>query len=79
LSFSETFDTPARRFLGTTPNQRFGVNGGDDSQIAPQAIEIAQNGLANDEPREGIGRLGTRSQERNPGYEKSCAKAHLSR
>jgi hypothetical protein len=51
LSFSETFDTPARRFLGTTPNQRFGVNGGDDSQIAPQAIEIAQNGLANDEPK----------------------------
>jgi hypothetical protein len=36
---------------GNDAEPAFGVNGGDDSQIAPQAIEIAQNGLANDEPK----------------------------
>jgi hypothetical protein len=36
---------------GNDAEPAFGVNGRDDSQIAPQAIEIAQNGLANDEPK----------------------------
>jgi hypothetical protein len=37
------------RFPRATRDRGFGIKTGNDSLIAPQAIEIAQNGLANGE------------------------------
>ena len=76
IVFFRNTDNPARCF----PERRvtwLGANDEGDSLIAPQAIEMAQNGLANDHPKKDRAhRIDVSGQ--NPRGRKSRAKEHLS-
>jgi hypothetical protein len=48
--FFRNTDKPARHFQCTPRGQGFGVEDRDGSEMAPQGVENAKNGLGNGEP-----------------------------